>query len=89
MRDYLARLPGTDAPGVLLGRTPSDVPDPGPTLCSCFGVGLNTILEAIQTQDLISVEAIGEALQAGANCGSCRPELADLLSAARTKEAAE
>ena len=89
MRDYLATLPGSDDRTALIGRPPADVPNPGPVLCSCFGVGINTILEAIETRGLLSVEAIGEALGAGTNCGSCRPELADLLHRVDNREAAE
>ncbi|MGY3439344.1 MULTISPECIES: molybdopterin-dependent oxidoreductase [unclassified Marinovum] len=89
MRDYLTTLPGADAPYVLTGVTAADQPDPGPVLCSCFSVGVNTILSAIETQGLISVEAIGAALGAGTNCGSCKPELADLLARFDTREAAE
>ena len=44
MRDYLATTPGSEAPQILTGRTPADIPDPGPTLCACFGVGVNTIV---------------------------------------------
>ena len=65
------------------------MPDPGPVLCSCFDVGVNTILTAIEAQGLLSVDAIGAALQAGTNCGSCRPELASLLASTQQKEAAE
>ena len=68
---------------------PADRPDPGPTLCSCFGVGVNTILTAIETDGLMSVEAVGAALSAGTNCGSCRPEIAALLATAHGREAAE
>nr|WP_319247933.1 molybdopterin-dependent oxidoreductase [uncultured Celeribacter sp.] len=82
MRDYLVNLPGEAAPGVLSGTSPKDQPDPGPVLCSCFNVGVNTILAAIETRGLMSVDAIGEALQAGTNCGSCRPELSALLARA-------
>ena len=89
MRDYLVMRLGTDAVDVLTGRPPADVPDPGPVLCSCFGVGINTIVTAIETDGLMSVDAVGAALQAGTNCGSCRPEIADLLSRARLREAAE
>jgi assimilatory nitrate reductase catalytic subunit len=85
MRDYLAELPDD----VLSGRAPSDRPDPGPTVCACFKVGLNTIQLAIQSKGLHSVEHIGDALQAGTNCGSCRPELAALLAASTIREAAE
>ena len=89
MRDYLTTLPGDAAQDVLTGRSPADRPDPGPTLCSCFGVGVNTIVAAIESQGLMNVDAIGAALQAGTNCGSCRPELAALLQAQTKLEAAE
>ncbi|MDK3073688.1 molybdopterin-dependent oxidoreductase [Sedimentitalea sp. JM2-8] len=89
MRDYLATLPGTLSPQVLGGRPPAGVPDPGPVLCSCFGVGVNSIVAAVETRGLMSVDAVGEALQAGTNCGSCRPEIAALLSALNAREAAE
>ena len=89
MRDYLVTLPGQNAPGALTGRVPASVPNPGPVLCSCFGTGINTIVSAIETRGLMSVAQIGDALGAGTNCGSCRPELAQLLAQVRTKEAAE
>lgn len=90
MRDYLAGLPGApDFAEVLTGRPPADRPDPGPVLCSCFNVGVTTIASAIETDGLMSVEAIGAALQAGTNCGSCRPEIAALLARVQLREAAE
>ncbi len=89
MRDYIAGLPGTAAPANLTGRPPADVVDAGAILCACFGVGINTIVTAIEADGLMSVEAIGEALQAGTNCGSCRPELASLIMRSQHKEAAE
>ena len=89
MRDHLATLPGEAAQDVLQGRPPVDVPDPGPVLCSCLGVGINTIVDAVETQALKSVEAIGAALGAGTNCGSCRPEIAALLQSLRNPEAAQ
>ncbi|SOH92434.1 assimilatory nitrate reductase catalytic subunit [Monaibacterium marinum] len=89
MRDYVAGLPGTEAPQVLSGRRPGDQPDPGPILCACLSVGVNTITTAIEKQQLLSVEAIGTALGAGTNCGSCRPEIAELLARATAQVAAE
>ncbi|WP_406737003.1 molybdopterin-dependent oxidoreductase [Thioclava sp. GXIMD4215] len=80
MRDYLTTLPGQSAPQALSGRAPEDRPDPGPIICACFNIGMNTILSAITSQKLMSVDAIGAALQAGTNCGSCRSELAGLLA---------
>ena len=89
MRDYLVTLPGTTAPNMLSGRTPADVADPGPVLCSCFGIGINTIVTAVETEGLMSVDAIGDALGAGTNCGSCRPELATVLAGLQIREAAQ
>ncbi|MDO6585554.1 molybdopterin-dependent oxidoreductase [Salipiger sp. 1_MG-2023] len=88
-RDFLANLPGTEAPHALTGQPPADAPDPGPMVCACFNVGLNTILQAIEEQHLLSVDAIGAALDAGSNCGSCRPELGAILASAIAREAAE
>ena len=89
VRDYLATLPDAAGTEVLTGRPPEDVPDPGPVICSCFGVGINTIISAIEAQNLMTVEAIGVALEAGTNCGSCRSELAAILNSANQREAAE
>lgn len=52
----------------------------GKTICSCFQVGKNTIIDAIKTSGLNSVSALGEALQCGTNCGSCKSELATLVN---------
>ncbi|MHA6323694.1 molybdopterin-dependent oxidoreductase [Roseivivax sp. CAU 1753] len=89
MRDYLSSLPGTEVADALSGRPAVDVPNPGPVLCSCFGVGVNTIVDAIECQGLMSVDQIGAALGAGSNCGSCRPEIAELLVSVEIREAAE
>jgi assimilatory nitrate reductase catalytic subunit len=64
---------------LLSGQTPGDVKSGGRTVCACFNVGVNTIIEAIQTEQLTSIEALGQALQAGTNCGSCVPELKEIL----------
>ena len=52
---------------------------PGRTVCACFGVGLRTLEDAIRENRLTSVDAIGKLLKAGTNCGSCVPELRQLL----------
>ncbi|RJS93151.1 nitrate reductase [Salinisphaera sp. Q1T1-3] len=65
---------------VLAGRPPDESADTGPQVCSCFGVGRQTIRRAIENDGLDSVEAIGRALDAGTNCGSCKPEIAELLA---------
>ncbi len=88
-RGHLAGLLGLGATDALAGRPGADMPDPGPTVCACLNVGLNTILDAIHTRGILSVEALGVALGAGSNCGSCRPELAALLQGQAQREAAE
>jgi assimilatory nitrate reductase catalytic subunit len=55
--------------------------DAGPLVCACFGVGLKTITHAIREGGATSTEAIGAALRAGTNCGSCLPELRRILGA--------
>jgi assimilatory nitrate reductase catalytic subunit len=86
-RDWLiAQLGLEHGPQVLAGRAPGAEADRGPIVCTCFDVGLKTILAAIREQRLADVAAIGAALKAGTNCGSCRPALARLL--AQDKEAA-
>ncbi|MCC5958457.1 MAG: nitrate reductase [Rhodobacteraceae bacterium] len=79
-RGHLAAQVGQTGAALLAGRPGAGVVDPGPTVCACLNVGLNTITAAIAAQNLISVEDIGTALQAGTSCGSCRPELAALLA---------
>ena len=76
------------APTVLAGRGPGREIDRGAIVCVCFDVGVRTILAAITEQSLTDVAAIGGALRAGTNCGSCRPALARLLHDARTPKPA-
>ena len=88
-RDHLATRIGCEDPTALAGRPRADAPDPGATVCACLNVGVNTIREAIQSGRALSVTALGAALGAGTSCGSCRPELAGLLSRYRLPQAAE
>ena len=89
-RSHVAAMIGSEDPGALLaGRAGGARPDPGPIVCACLSVGLNTILHGIETQGLMTVVAIGEALGAGVTCGSCRPELARILKTQGQRAAAE
>jgi assimilatory nitrate reductase catalytic subunit len=72
-------LENVDRMNLLAGKAAHDMEDSGETVCACFGVGINTLRKAILQQNLVSVEAIGLALKAGTNCGSCIPELKKLL----------
>ncbi|HZF32059.1 MAG TPA: molybdopterin-dependent oxidoreductase, partial [Gammaproteobacteria bacterium] len=67
---------------ILAGRAAKPGAESGPIVCSCFSVGRSTLLRAIRTQSLVSADAIGKALHAGTNCGSCVPELKALIAEA-------
>lgn len=88
-RKYASAALGADGASVLAGRPGADQPDPGAMVCACFDIGINTITAAIAEQRLTTVEAIGAAIQAGTNCGSCRPELATILAGMQLPQAAE
>jgi assimilatory nitrate reductase catalytic subunit len=71
-----------DPAALLAGFPGRDRPDPGPTVCACFEVGLNTLRMAVAAEGLADLDAIGRALSAGTGCGACRPELSRLLARA-------
>ena len=85
-RDWLAELFALETidpvqrASLLSGKPPRGETDRGRTVCACYNVGRNTLIEAIHTHGLDSVEALGARLQAGTNCGSCIPELRVLLA---------
>ncbi len=80
-RDWLiAQLDQPQGLQVLAGRAPGMQVERGPVVCACFDVGLHSIIAAIRDQRLTDVAAIGTALGAGTNCGSCRPALARILA---------
>ena len=60
--------------------------DRGATVCSCFGVGAKQIAAAVAA-GCVTVDAIGRALQAGTNCGSCRSEIQEIIDAHRLQAA--
>jgi assimilatory nitrate reductase catalytic subunit len=75
------QLESNELAGLLSARSPKGAAsNTGRIVCACFSVGEKTILNAIQTQKLDSVEAVGQCLKAGTNCGSCVPEIRKLLA---------
>jgi len=66
---------------VLAAIPAGEVKTAGKTICSCFGVGINLIHDAIDT-GCHSVKELGANLKCGTNCGSCIPELKNLLTTA-------
>ena len=73
------RLDAAEAVDLLAGRPAGAKADPGRRVCSCFGIGVNQI-RAAAAEGATTVDAIGERLKAGTNCGSCRPEIARVLA---------
>lgn len=88
-RDFVAAMLTAPKPGLLAARPAADLPDPGPTVCSCMSVGRTAILAAIQDTPGASVDQICEHTAAGVTCGSCRPEIAELIARAGLPVAAE
>jgi assimilatory nitrate reductase catalytic subunit len=85
-REWLAslfaqpELASVELAGLLSARPPKGAAaDTGRTVCACFSVGEKTIQNAVQTQGLDSVEAVGQCLKAGTGCGSCVPEIRRIL----------
>ncbi|PXW47510.1 assimilatory nitrate reductase (NADH) alpha subunit apoprotein [Erwinia sp. AG740] len=68
----------SDRLALLAGCAPQGETPQGATICSCFAVGEQRIIDAIR-QGCHSVAQLGEQLQCGTNCGSCVPELKALL----------
>ncbi len=58
--------------------------DIGPVICSCFGVGQRQI-EAAMKAGYRDVASLGRQLHCGTNCGSCVPELRELLESDRVE----
>jgi len=74
-------LTPADRAVVLAGRAPGATEDKGRLVCSCFAVGLNQIVGALRDGRATTVAEIGAALSAGTGCGSCIPELKEVLDA--------
>ncbi|MBL4740897.1 MAG: (2Fe-2S)-binding protein, partial [Sneathiella sp.] len=55
------------------------IAEKGPIICSCFDVGAFQIGGAAD-KGCRTVEAIGNELSAGTNCGSCRSEIQVILN---------
>lgn len=85
-KDQLSEI---DRVGLLVGQPVEKGADTGPTVCSCFGVGRNTICNAIVEQDLQTVVQVTACLKAGGNCGSCVPEIKKILVHTRAESAQE
>jgi len=82
------QLDPMDRAGVLLGAPIARGMDAGPTVCACFGVGRNTICNAIREQGLSTSAQVTSCVKAGGNCGSCVPEIRQLIAVTLAEETA-
>ena len=53
-------------------------------MCACFGVGRTTICNAIRDKGLASAQDVTACVKAGGNCGSCVPEIKQILLETRS-----
>jgi assimilatory nitrate reductase catalytic subunit len=74
-----APVPDAARPRILAGRMYDATAAEGPKICACFGVTRDAVRHAVVNHHLGSVQQIGALLQAGTNCGSCIPELEQIL----------
>jgi assimilatory nitrate reductase catalytic subunit len=74
-----APVPDQARARILAGRMYDATAAEGPKVCACFGVTRDAIRHAVATHRLGSVQQIGVLLRAGTNCGSCIPELEEIL----------
>lgn len=72
---------------LLAGRMPDAGAVNDRLICSCFSVGLAAISKAITDQNAVTAADIGRLLQAGTGCGSCLPEIKEILDDALPRAA--
>jgi NifU-like protein len=65
----------------LRGLPPREKPKPGePPICVCYQVPESVIERAIRLQGLTTVEEITAATRAGGGCGSCHPDIEEIIA---------
>jgi assimilatory nitrate reductase catalytic subunit len=64
---------------LLAARAGDPAPATGDIICSCFGIGAAAILEAVRA-GACTITELGKVLKCGTNCGSCLPELRQLMA---------
>jgi assimilatory nitrate reductase catalytic subunit len=74
-----APVPDSARATILSGRMYGATAAEGPRICACFGVTRDAIRHAVATHQLRTVREVGAMLRAGTNCGSCIPELEEIL----------
>ena len=54
-----------------------------PVVCACFDVASDVIREAVNAKSMTTAEEVGRLLRAGTKCGTCLPELREILNEPR------
>jgi assimilatory nitrate reductase catalytic subunit len=85
----VGQLGKVSATSPLAGKPGSGAFDPGPIICACMGVGLNTLLQAIKSGQANSPLELTKCTGAGSSCGTCRSELAQLFTSSNAALAAK
>jgi len=80
-------VPDAERGRLLAGLARGGVGEEGPHVCACFGIAQHAVRHAVVTHRLRSVAEIGAHLRAGTNCGSCVPELEEILRDVRAPAA--
>ena len=85
----VATLDEAERLSILAGRAAGKAPPEADGLvCSCFAVGLAEIEATIRDGRAATVGQIGKLLGAGTNCGSCIPELKQIIGRVKSPVAA-
>ena len=82
-RDWIAGQLGTRGSAAaewLAARPSTPMPDRGPIVCVCHGVGEKDIATSVH-EGAQTLAEVGVCTKAGTNCGSCRPAIARLIAA--------
>jgi assimilatory nitrate reductase catalytic subunit len=74
-----------DRMALLSSRAVVGAGDIGNTICSCFRIGDRAIRAAVM-QGCRDAQAVGRTLKAGTNCGSCIPEIRNIIAAFETEK---
>ncbi|MBN8908295.1 MAG: (2Fe-2S)-binding protein [Rhodospirillales bacterium] len=80
-------VPDSGRGRLLAGLARGGEGEEGPHVCACFGIARQAVRHAVVTHRLRSVAEIGAHLRAGTNCGSCIPELEEILRDVRVPAA--
>jgi assimilatory nitrate reductase catalytic subunit len=62
-----------------LRRAPAEASPRDRKICACFAVGRAAIEQAVVARRLTRADQVGTMLRAGTNCGSCIPEIEEIL----------